>query len=178
LSDVVDIVFLLVLHAGKQPRGVCVTRETSKTVNSFRPTFDRRLPCVSTVLCRPSGFRIRQEKNGGAWCPKAQISSEVREYLEIDLDEDHLVTWTETQGRWGNGQGQEFTEAFTVEYWRKSIGRWVEYKDSRDSKVRVFALRSGNRRSGPDRSFYRYGVSDTSISFVARHRSHRERFVL
>lgn len=84
-----------------------------------------------------SRFRIRQEKNGGAWCPKAQISSEVREYLEIDLDEDHLVTWTETQGRWGNGQGQEFTEAFTVEYWRQSIGRWVEYKDSRDTKVCV-----------------------------------------
>lgn len=82
-----------------------------------------------------SFFRIRQEKNGGAWCPRAQISSEVREYLEIDLDEDHLITWTETQGRWGNGQGQEFAEAFTVEYWRKSIGRWVEYKDSRDNKV-------------------------------------------
>lgn len=82
-------------------------------------------------------FRIRQEKNGGAWCPKAQISSEVREYLEIDLDEDHLVTWTETQGRWGNGQGQEYTEAFTVEYWRKSIGRWVEYKDSKDCRVRI-----------------------------------------
>lgn len=80
-------------------------------------------------------YRIRQEKNGGAWCPKAQISSEVREYLEIDLDEDHLVTWTETQGRFGNGQGQEFTETFTIEYWRKSIGRWVEYKDSRDNKV-------------------------------------------
>ncbi|XP_050419967.1 discoidin domain-containing receptor 2-like isoform X2 [Adelges cooleyi] len=83
----------------------------------------------------PQNARIRQEKNGGAWCPKAQISSEVREYLEIDLDADHLVTWTETQGRWGNGQGQEFTEAFTVEYWRQSIGRWVEYKDSRDNKV-------------------------------------------
>jgi len=80
-------------------------------------------------------FRIRQEKNGGAWCPKAQISSEVREYLEIDLDEDHLVTWTETQGRWGNGQGQEFTEAFTIDYWRQSINRWVEYKDSKDNKV-------------------------------------------
>lgn len=82
-----------------------------------------------------SCFRIRQEKNGGAWCPKAQISSEVREYLEIDLDEDHLVTLTETQGRWGNGQGQEFTEAFTIEYWRQSINRWVEYKDSRDNKA-------------------------------------------
>ncbi|XP_022175089.1 uncharacterized protein LOC111037041 [Myzus persicae] len=99
---------------------------------------DHRITASSSYEVKsvgPQNARIRQEKNGGAWCPKAQISSEVREYLEIDLDEDHLVTWTETQGRWGNGQGQEFTEAFTVEYWRKSIGRWVEYKDSREGRV-------------------------------------------
>eukprot|EP00102_Acyrthosiphon_pisum_P008310 XP_003244755.1 PREDICTED: discoidin domain-containing receptor tyrosine kinase B-like [Acyrthosiphon pisum] len=99
---------------------------------------DHRITASSSYEVKsvgPQNARIRQEKNGGAWCPKAQISSEVREYLEIDLDEDHLVTWTETQGRWGNGQGQEFTEAFTVEYWRRSIGRWVEYKDSREGRV-------------------------------------------
>ncbi|XP_060837364.1 discoidin domain-containing receptor 2-like [Rhopalosiphum padi] len=99
---------------------------------------DHRITASSSYEIKsvgPQNARIRQEKNGGAWCPKAQISSEVREYLEIDLDEDHLVTWTETQGRWGNGQGQEFTEAFTVEYWRKSIGRWMEYKDSKECRV-------------------------------------------
>lgn len=99
---------------------------------------DHRITASSSYEVKsvgPQNARIRQEKNGGAWCPKAQISSEVREYLEIDLDEDHLVTWTETQGRWGNGQGQEYTEAFTVEYWRKSIGRWVEYKDSKECRV-------------------------------------------
>ncbi|KAK4872341.1 hypothetical protein RN001_014370, partial [Aquatica leii] len=78
---------------------------------------------------------IRQEKNGGAWCPKAQISSEIREYLEVDLQKNHLVTWTETQGRFGNGQGQEYAEAFLVEYWRPSINQWVVYKDSRGEKV-------------------------------------------
>ncbi|XP_063925525.1 epithelial discoidin domain-containing receptor 1-like isoform X2 [Zophobas morio] len=83
----------------------------------------------------PQNARIRQEKNGGAWCPKAQISSEVREYLEVDLQKDHLVTWTETQGRFGNGQGQEYAEAFLVEYWRNSLNRWFTYKDSRGEKV-------------------------------------------
>lgn len=80
-------------------------------------------------------FRIRNEKNGGAWCPKAQISSEIREYLEVDLQKNHLVTWTETQGRFGNGQGQEYAEAFLVEYWRPSLNQWVVYKDSRGEKV-------------------------------------------
>ncbi|XP_020292195.1 uncharacterized protein LOC109858901 [Pseudomyrmex gracilis] len=76
---------------------------------------------------------IRQEKNGGAWCPKAQISSAIREYLEIDLTRDHLITWTETQGRFGNGQGQEYAEAFFLEYWRRE--KWHQYKDLKGNKI-------------------------------------------
>ena len=78
----------------------------------------------------PQNARIRQEKNGGAWCPKAQISDDVREYLEIDLTLNHLITWTETQGRFGNGEGQEFAEAFFIEYSRGE-GAWYRYKNSR-----------------------------------------------
>ncbi|XP_012523406.1 uncharacterized protein LOC105829245 [Monomorium pharaonis] len=81
----------------------------------------------------PQNARIRQEKNGGAWCPKAQISSAIREYLEIDLTRDHLITWTETQGRFGNGQGQEYAEAFFLEFWRHE--KWHQYKDLRGNKV-------------------------------------------
>ncbi|XP_046678301.1 LOW QUALITY PROTEIN: discoidin domain-containing receptor 2-like [Homalodisca vitripennis] len=83
----------------------------------------------------PQNARIRQELNGGAWCPKAQISSEIREFLEVDLLKNHLVTWTETQGRFGNGQGQEYTEAYLVEYWRDSLSEWVVYKNARGEKV-------------------------------------------
>ncbi|KAL1455888.1 hypothetical protein WDU94_000653 [Cyamophila willieti] len=75
-------------------------------------------------------FRIRNEKNGGAWCPKAQISSEVREYLEINLMRNHLITLTETQGRFGNGQGQEYAEGFLVEYWRASLNKWIIYNEN------------------------------------------------
>lgn len=96
-------------------------------LSSIRSLTDTKLSVVT--------FRIRQEKNGGAWCPKAQISSEVREYLEVDLLRDHLVTWTETQGRFGNGQGQEYAEAFLIEYWRRALGSWVIYKDARGEKV-------------------------------------------
>ncbi|XP_076764244.1 discoidin domain-containing receptor tyrosine kinase B [Xylocopa sonorina] len=81
----------------------------------------------------PQNARIRQEKNGGAWCPKAQISSAIREYLEIDLTKNHLIAWTETQGRFGNGQGQEYAEAFFLEYWRDT--KWHQYKNLRGDKV-------------------------------------------
>ncbi|XP_034232550.1 discoidin domain-containing receptor 2-like [Thrips palmi] len=83
----------------------------------------------------PQNARIRQEMNGGAWCPKAQISSEVREYLEVDLRDAHLITRTETQGRFGNGQGQEYAEYFMLEYWRPGINRWVPYRDHSGDKV-------------------------------------------
>ncbi|XP_070528561.1 discoidin domain-containing receptor 2 isoform X2 [Cardiocondyla obscurior] len=81
----------------------------------------------------PQNARIRQEKNGGAWCPKAPISSAIHEYLEIDLMRNHLITWTETQGRFGNGQGQEYAETFFLEYWRHE--KWHQYKDLKGNKV-------------------------------------------
>ncbi|KZC04736.1 Discoidin domain-containing receptor 2, partial [Dufourea novaeangliae] len=81
----------------------------------------------------PQNARIRQEKNGGAWCPKAQISNAIREYLEIDLTRYHLITWTETQGRFGNGQGQEYAEAFFLEYWRDT--KWHQYKNLKGDRV-------------------------------------------
>lgn len=48
--------------------------------------------------------RIHTERNGGAWCPKSQITRNVYEWLEIDLQELKVVTQVETQGRFGNGQ--------------------------------------------------------------------------
>ncbi|XP_049961604.1 discoidin domain-containing receptor 2-like [Schistocerca serialis cubense] len=83
----------------------------------------------------PQNARIRQEKNGGAWCPKAQISSEVQEFLEVDLGRPHLITATETQGRFGNGQGQEYAESFHLLYWRDALQRWAVYKDAQGRKV-------------------------------------------
>ncbi|CAH0392132.1 unnamed protein product [Bemisia tabaci] len=76
-----------------------------------------------------SDSRIRSEILGGAWCPKQQITTESREWLEIDLHSVHVITAAETQGRFGNGQGQEFAEAYLIEYWRPKLGKWVRYRD-------------------------------------------------
>lgn len=83
---------------------------------------------------------MRQEKEGGAWCPKAQISSGVKEYLEVDLVKNHLITWTETQGRFGNGQGQEYAEYFRIEFWRDTLDRWIMYKNAKGDEVRTHNL--------------------------------------
>lgn len=79
--------------------------------------------------------RLRTESHGGAWCPKHQITKEPREWIEIDLHTVHVITAAETQGRFGNGQGQEFAEAYVLEYWRPRLGKWVRYRDIKNEEV-------------------------------------------
>ena len=55
--------------------------------------------------------------------------------LQIDLHTVHVITATETQGRFGNGQGQEFTEKYILSYWRPELGKWVRYRDSTGNEV-------------------------------------------
>ncbi|KAL1517290.1 hypothetical protein ABEB36_001072 [Hypothenemus hampei] len=72
--------------------------------------------------------RIRNDINGGAWCPVQQASPTSREWIEIDLHDVHLITASETQGRFGNGQGVEFAEAYTLEYYRPRLNKWIRYR--------------------------------------------------
>jgi hypothetical protein len=37
--------------------------------------------------------------------------------------------------RFGNGQEPEFAEHFLLEYWKKSLAKWVRYKDIKGEKV-------------------------------------------
>ena len=46
------------------------------------------------------------------------IVRDASEWIEIDLRGPHVITAIETMGRFGNGQGAEFAEAYVVEYYR------------------------------------------------------------
>nr|CAH7715862.1 unnamed protein product [Callosobruchus chinensis] len=72
--------------------------------------------------------RLRVERAGGGWCPKKQVESGVREYLQVDLGTVHAVTGVQTQGRYDRGRGQEYTEEYTVEYLRPGMKMWREYR--------------------------------------------------
>lgn len=39
-----------------------------------------------------------------------------------------MITATETQGRFGNGHGVEFAEAYVLEYWRPRLNKWIRYR--------------------------------------------------
>ncbi len=48
-----------------------------------------------TMCC--SLLRFRQDKFGGAWCPRSSIGPNVREWIEIDLRRPFRITRTGTQ---------------------------------------------------------------------------------
>lgn len=79
--------------------------------------------------------RLRNDKNGGAWCPRQMVSRDAKEYLEINLEELHVITGCRTQGRFGNGQGQEYAEEYMIEYWRPNFTKWVRWKNREGKEV-------------------------------------------
>ncbi|XP_066156876.1 discoidin domain-containing receptor 2-like [Euwallacea fornicatus] len=79
--------------------------------------------------------RIRTENEGGAWCPQSQADPDTKEWIEIDLHSVHLITATETQGRFGNGQGVEYSEAYKLEYYRPRLNKWIRYRAETNEDV-------------------------------------------
>jgi len=49
------------------------------------------------------------------------VNSSSREFLEVNLLADYLVTGVITQGRFAQGLGQEFAEFFKIQYWRQGM---------------------------------------------------------
>lgn len=54
-----------------------------------------------------------------------------------------MITATETQGRFGNGQGIEYAEAYMIEYWRPRLQKWIRYHNAKGEEVRGFFTDSG-----------------------------------
>lgn len=63
------------------------------------------------------------------------VSSDAKEYLEIDLRQLHVITGSRTQGRFGNGQGQEYAEDYKIDYWRPGFTKWVRWKNRNGKEV-------------------------------------------
>ncbi|XP_050722151.1 discoidin domain-containing receptor 2-like isoform X1 [Eriocheir sinensis] len=77
----------------------------------------------------PSSARLNKEVQGGAWCPRSMVGADKsKQFLEIDLKRTHVISATESQGRFGNGMGKEYVESYTLEYWRPGINTWYTYK--------------------------------------------------
>ncbi|XP_050301157.1 discoidin domain-containing receptor 2-like [Anthonomus grandis grandis] len=83
----------------------------------------------------PQHGRIRTELNGGAWCPQSPATQDTKEWIEIDLHSVHLITGTETQGRFGNGLGVEYAEEYVIEYFRPRLNKWTRYRSKTNNHL-------------------------------------------
>lgn len=63
------------------------------------------------------------------------VSRGLTEYLQMDLLQMHVVTAIRTQGRFGKGQGQEYSEAYVIEYWRPGFDKWVRWRNNQGKEV-------------------------------------------
>jgi discoidin domain receptor family protein 2 len=85
-------------------------------------------------------FRLNSDTQGGAWCPREPVSQEKEDqYLEVDLGSTHVIAEVLTQGRFANGQGQEYAQAYRIHYWRPGL---LEFKEYRDSMGKTVSCRS------------------------------------
>ncbi|KAH8298163.1 hypothetical protein KR018_010084 [Drosophila ironensis] len=88
-----------------------------------------------TGFVGPQHARLKTDNNGGAWCPKHMVSNALKEYLQVDLLQTHVITAIRTQGRFGKGQGQEYTEAYVIEYWRPGFDKWQRWKNIQGKEI-------------------------------------------
>ncbi|XP_073823339.1 smoke alarm isoform X1 [Musca autumnalis] len=88
-----------------------------------------------TGFVGPQHARLKTDNNGGAWCPKHMVSNALKEYLQVDLLSVHVITAVRTQGRFGKGQGQEYTEAYVLEYWRPGFTSWKRWKNTQGKEI-------------------------------------------
>ncbi|KAJ8683764.1 hypothetical protein QAD02_019556, partial [Eretmocerus hayati] len=79
----------------------------------------------------PKHARLRKDKAGGAWCPKNMVTKEGLEHLEVNLHNIRALSAVRTQGRYGNGKGVEYTEAYYLDYWRPGFTDWRRWKNRR-----------------------------------------------
>jgi discoidin domain receptor family member 2 len=73
---------------------------------------------------------------GGAWCPEKPVGANSYEYLQIEFSQLVFVNAIETQGRFGNGQGQEYAEFYQIQYQRDNHSTiWLTYHDHQTNKT-------------------------------------------
>ncbi|XP_018375817.1 PREDICTED: discoidin domain-containing receptor 2-like isoform X1 [Trachymyrmex cornetzi] len=110
----------------------------------------------------PKHARLRQDRGGGAWCPRNMVTKEGKEYLEVNLHTPRLLTSTKTQGRFGNGNGVEYTEEYFVEYWRPGFNKWVRWRNRRGIELLV----GNNNPYSEEEQIFDPAIIATKIRFI------------
>lgn len=63
------------------------------------------------------------------------VTKDGKEFLEVSFHNPRVLTAARTQGRYGNGNGIEYTEEYFIEYWRPGFNKWVRWRNRRGMDV-------------------------------------------
>jgi hypothetical protein len=118
--------------------------------------------CLSLFLV----LRIRTELEGGAWCPDKPIGTKSTEFIQIELHQLFFINAIETQGRFDNGQGNEYAEYYRIQYQRETnSSHWLTYYNKKTNQT-------VRRTSSSTRVRSAFGLGQCS-SRVDRQRQHQ-----
>lgn len=144
-----------------------IRASSSHDVNSVGPRMSRlvdRTKRRNRIDCFWS--RIRTEVEGGAWCPSKAIGPNSYEYLEIELKNLFKISAIESQGRFDNGQGNEFAEYYRVEYQRDTNQSvWMNYFNRKTNRsVRLICSERFSRHC----CWPRFSVDSSKFEHLSR----------
>ena len=104
-----------------------------------------------------------KDSAGGAWCPRDPVGPRPEshaQWLGVNMSSTQVVTKVLTQGRYAGGQvrstpflcavlrkysllqGQEYTMAYRIMYWRPGMAAFKEYRDSVGRNVSIVSYLS------------------------------------
>ena len=79
----------------------------------------------------PAQARLNHDEAGGAWCPEHPVGPQVGDqWLGLNTSTTFVISSVRSQGRYAEGQGQEYAKAYRIFYWREGMARFKEYRDS------------------------------------------------
>ena len=73
------------------------------------------------------------------------------------MTSSHVISVLETQGRYANGQGQEYAMAYRVLYWREGMHKFREYRDSLGRMVRLWYIH--------ELYYYSHNITDSTWKY-------------
>ncbi|XP_071947776.1 discoidin domain-containing receptor 2-like isoform X2 [Antedon mediterranea] len=84
----------------------------------------------------PQYGRLNLDEGEGAWCIDGLVNIHSYEYMQVDFRELKVITGIGTQGRWHNGEGNQYARYFRVEYRRNNETEdWRQYVGYFNKKV-------------------------------------------
>ena len=95
-----------------------------------------------TSAVGPGMGRAETEVGGGAWCPLGLVSQERQgqEWLEVNLGRRVRITGVGLQGRWGGGQGAEWSPEISVAWYDQERDQYVATSDIYPANTDTYSL--------------------------------------